>query len=176
MTIRYFIATPDMLRFNKYHLTCTQDGKAKVLRLRLFYVALHCFGIFLGYLLNVTWIVPVLICMGIAAVIFAPRIMFAHIERKIRKSAEKGEPLGIYGDIDLRIEPEGFHVTYDKGSAFLKWSGVKKITESETDTFFYLRERDALFVPHTAFASDAEREQFVETARRYRENAVGLVI
>src|SRR5262249_27289903 len=95
------------------------------------------------------------------------------VRRRLQRLLSEGQNAGL-GKGRLIIRPNGLRVTKEGADNALNWSYVEKIVESETHVYIYISAVSALMIPKLAFASDAEREHFVEIARQYREVAAGL--
>jgi hypothetical protein len=62
--------------------------------------------------------------------------------------------------VEYEFTDEGYRIRSEHFEGFQKWAGVQRIVEGEGMVLF-LRGPNANFVPARAFASDAERSEFV---------------
>lgn len=97
------------------------------------------------------------------------------LKSQVNRIVKLGGADGLIGTHSATLTPEGLESTsQDKSSTFFKWNGISAIETSPTQTYIFINKLTSLVIPNTAFVSDAERQTFVETARRYREEASGL--
>jgi hypothetical protein len=69
------------------------------------------------------------------------------------------------------IGPEGVTFRQEGGSGNFSWATVPRICQTEEYAFIYTTTYQAIIVPRRAFASAEEFQEFVATARAYRDAA-----
>jgi hypothetical protein len=92
---------------------------------------------------------------------------------QVRGFLRRGAYADALGWQRLSISPEAL-IAEDKYSlTTTRWPGVKRIGVTDNHAFFFLAQGTAAILPRTPFTSHEEFTQFVETARRFRDEAVG---
>jgi hypothetical protein len=85
--------------------------------------------------------------------------------------ASEGRNDGLFGHHRVEISPE--HVTEfnPHGQTSSTWRAVEQVAATEDHAYIYINAMAALIVPRRAFASPAEFDEFVRTARNYHAAA-----
>jgi hypothetical protein len=96
------------------------------------------------------------------------------IGRNVRKLL--GDPTmsdGLLAERRVTIAPQGCQVQYATENRFYPWSAVKRVEASDKQCFL-VTDPNLCFaaIPNRAFASEHDFTRFVETCRRFREDAV----
>ncbi len=176
MTVHYSIDTEDFIRFYKDHYKYSPEAKRSLRESRLWLGA----GCLLWLLIGLFDKSPFFVYSAIAlAVIFGVLIVpisLGFAKTRVKKLKKDVRNRALFGDVTMTIAPDGIYIKGDDSESTVKWNIIQDILLSPSHIYFYFSTINAVIVPNSAFASDAEREQCVETARRYREEAIGLVI
>ncbi len=75
----------------------------------------------------------------------------------------------------LIITPHAITTTMPSGLRTTFWHAVEDVVEHEDHAFFYIAKAEAFILPRAVFADDFQFEEFLDTARRYHEEARRLV-
>lgn len=171
MEIEFELSMGDLVAFNRYHSEHSPTQRRARLAWRLSVPAIIAFGV----VWNLNDLVPFLLGGGAIAVLwFAlyPRFQRWSLERCVRKLYGEGKNKGTICGHKLSIAPDAISERTDVGQATTSWRRVEKITDADQHLFLYTGAVQAFIVPRRAFSDESEFRAFIETARRYREEAV----
>ncbi len=71
----------------------------------------------------------------------------------------------------VSLSPEALSAGTAGNTRTFPWSAVARIVEEGDEAFLFVSEKEALIVPKRAFADAGQFKAFVDTARRYHEEA-----
>jgi hypothetical protein len=71
----------------------------------------------------------------------------------------------------LTIGPEGLSTRSEHHAGVIAWPAVAEVVATRDHAFFYTSTASAFVLPRHAFAGEEAFKDFVETARRYKEEA-----
>ena len=77
-------------------------------------------------------------------------------------------------DYTMTVDANGVNAIAPQSEGLYCWGRIAEIASADEHIFIYVSPYNALIVPPSAFANASEREEFLNTVRRYREEAVGL--
>jgi hypothetical protein len=107
--------------------------------------------------------------LALAAVLFAvnrwqhPRA----IRAEIRRSARAGELVSVLGVHHLTLTPDGVVEKSPVGEGKIVWGAVQSVMATTGPVYIFLQDGKALIIPHRAFASEAQKQEFMDTAERF---------
>ena len=84
------------------------------------------------------------------------------IERGLRDTFARGPHR-------LILAADGLYLVTPDSQTFLRWSGVRKIEQTDEQAFFITGERQGQIVPRRAFDSESAFDDFVDLACRYHD-------
>jgi len=177
MEVEYAFTPDDVIAFQRYHLD-HQPMAGRHVRWGLLLGVSACFLIFalvfwLPDLLRGRWsaLSSGTLCGSLFLLYFC---LFRHrlIARSVRLMLKEGQNAKILCNQQLTITPETLSQTTEFSSAVTQWAAIEKIAVTKDHAFFYLNTRMAYILPQGAFANEWEFKEFVETARRYHEEAI----
>jgi len=71
----------------------------------------------------------------------------------------------------FRLDREGITVTSGSGATTTFWHALERVVEDREHAFLYVAKTDVHILPKRIFADEHAFEEFVETARRYHQEA-----
>ena len=92
-------------------------------------------------------------------------VRFAIINRGVTRLVKANNRGGPPRRRTISIEDGGLRQSSDWGEDLTLWSAISSIEEARTITIFYLGNVSYFFVPHSAFATAAERAEFVASVQ-----------
>jgi hypothetical protein len=172
MQIEHELDIDDFIAFQKYHLAHADKSKQPTWVRWFFFVFLGMVALIhvVGMIAWGDWSPYALIVVLIVAVVlgyslFYRRLLGWVLRRRLKDPAYQK----LLGGRKLEITPDGISLSWTAGNSTTLWSGVSKIIATEQHAFFYLSPVEAHILPKRAFPSDAAFWDFVETARRFRD-------
>ena len=164
----------DYLKFNEYHIKHSPTHKRKKL---ILYVLPAITFIFLT--LSERNYNPVFLMLSalfpVGWLCGAPLYWRYSMRQQIKSLLKEGDNSCTYDKQTLSIHPEGATNISETAEVKIKWKAVNKVVTPDSAVYVYVGAMKAFIVPNTAFASDSQRQEFLEMALRYREQAAGLV-
>ncbi len=71
----------------------------------------------------------------------------------------------------VTLSDEDFRVEFGVTAISTQWKGVPRVEQTQTHVFLFTEARDGFIVPHRAFDSDEEFQQFCDFARHHQQAA-----
>lgn len=174
MQLEYNLTAEDYIRFNEYHLA----HSPMVRRNKWFFFVLPPLAGCVAGLLTPTHIMARVITLLLLFIIwpcFAFLYWPASIRHRLRKFMREGDNTTHFGKHIISISPDGLEEMSNAAKNSVKWKGVTKLVSAEHGIYLYNSAVSAYIVPNSAFTSETQREEFLETTMRYREQAAGLI-
>lgn len=69
--------------------------------------------------------------------------------------------------------PEGLRATWPDGEMLYRWSAIQSVTTTDQYVALHYSAIEFTFIPFRAFASEAHRQEFLNTVERYRAASKG---
>ena len=181
MTAEYEITRDDLSAFNLYHHRHSPTARRHYRRswlLPAFIGFLICSGI--GYLANDgrgPWrtfldLLPLFSFVPMYLLYF-PWAYRRTLRKNVAGMVSEGQNRGLFSPHRVTISPEGVTSSSELEQTSTAWRAVERVVASPTHAYIYTNALAAVIVPQRAFASPAEFEEFIRTARDYYENARG---
>ncbi|SRR6266851_5896239 len=104
-------------------------------------------------------------------VLFLVRIRYLNSAEAAARTAFELDP-GRYGHVSMMISPNELRTSTPTSQTTTQWHGIMKIEEGQHCAFFFTSLTQVHFVPRRAFQDDECYRNFVETARRYHDQAL----
>ena len=114
---------------------------------------------------------PFLLIIPLGLAIFAWRWPVM-LRRNIERMISEGENRGLVGKKEVTITPVEITAAGDLTSVTVRWKAVERIEVAQDCAYLYFSALGAFIVPRRAFSSDAGFAAWVETARKYRADAL----
>ena len=178
LSLPYAITMEDYVAFSLYHANHSPSNRKAKWRFMLLPSALWILsGLILAS--SFGWNATGMATLTIISLIsllwlpIAPMVWQMKAKNKIKALYREGQ-LKEREALTLYITPIGIRTETEDGESSLKWSGVKQILTTPSHIYLYVSNINALVVPRSAFTSEADCEQFLQTLRHYREQAAGL--
>ena len=112
---------------------------------------------------------------GASVVVFVPLFLFVFqpwiVSRSVRRRLKERGNARILEPQMVEITPEGIRRSSDSSESFNLWKAVVRIANTDAHAFIYLTSTAAFVIPSRAFVDEASFLSFLDTARRYREEA-----
>lgn len=102
---------------------------------------------------------------------FYPWLYSRQLRSRVRKLVREGQNRGILGTHTMTLSPNELAYRSEWGHGVLYWPVVERIDETENHVFVFVSSMYAFAIPKRDFETVQECEEFVQTARRYREEA-----
>jgi hypothetical protein len=172
LVVKFTLRMEDLLSFQDYHLSKgDRAGRAGARQVKfvLFMLALAGLILFL-------WEPEGLGTIPLAfAVAFVLLLGLLSCRRPLLRAAAKQNmktDRSLFRTTHVLLMPEA--VQNERGPSTLRvlWEGVERIATTETHLFLYTSSFQAIIVPGWAFASEEEFDEFIDSARHYRREAL----
>ena len=173
MQLEYNLNPEDYIRFNEYHFA----HSPMVRRNKWFFFVLPPLAGCVTVLLMPAHIMAKVITLLLLLIIwpcFALLYWPAAIRHRLHKFMREGDNTTHFGKHIISISPDGLEEMSDTAKNSVKWKGITKLVTAEHGLYLYNSAVSAYIVPNSAFTSEAQRQEFIETSIRYREQAAGL--
>ena len=173
MVIQYQSTLEDLLAFNRYHIEHSPS-----LRRYHWYVRIGAsvlcvvVGLIMFYALEHSFrISPILyavaIGMGVCAFFVLPPMIWSSTKKRIVRMFQEGQNKGMAAPTTLSIDESGIEANNGLGTSKLLWTAIERLAVTDEYAFLYVSAMNAVVVPKRAFASDAQRQEFVQLVRQY---------
>jgi hypothetical protein len=181
MEVEYSLGLEDLLAFNLYHGTHSPTLRRQQVISRLALL----FGVAVGWLLMSeiagkivgpsAWIIFGFAAALVGVVFFVsyPALLRHRMRRLVGRMYMEGQNRGLFTRRRLTITPETITDATEISVTTMKWVAVEKIAIDQRHVYFYTGSASALILPKAAFGTEAEFNEFVETAQRYQRQAAG---
>ncbi len=83
----------------------------------------------------------------------------------------EGQNRRLFARRRLTITPETITEATEISVTTMRWVAVEKIAVDQRHAYFYISAASAFILPTAAFATEADFNEFVQTARRYQRDA-----
>lgn len=176
MEIEYELTEDDYLKFNEFFVRQTKLGRRNIAIHRYFPPAAW---VFIAVILVSNHLATpgVLVSSALVSVIWlliSDRLWTNNFRKRIRSLLRESLSRTALGMHRMVLSREGVEGTSETSDVQTKWEGVEKIAEHNSCFYFFTGPANAYIVPKRAFADEQAAQQFLETARHYREQAAGL--
>jgi hypothetical protein len=178
MTLVYEVTEADVVDLNLFTARTVPEVRNTVLKEQLFFSANAA-----GIVLVMSWVsgrgisvTSIAAALGLAVALFAfnrwrhPRA----IRAAVAKSARAGQLAGVLGIHHLALAPDGVQERSSLGEGKLSWTAIQSVVATTGPIFLFLTDGKALIIPHRAFANEADKSAFMETADQFYSGAQGI--
>ena len=177
MEVEYSLGLEDLLAFNQYHCTHSPAVRRQQFIPRVaVLIALAAVWVLSSAIVDPSaWIILGFFFGLVGAISYFSYP--ARARRRSRRLVERvymeGHNRGLFTRRRLTITPETITDATEITVRTMKWVAVEKIAVDQRHAYFYVSAVSAFILPKAAFASEAEFQEFVETAQRYRGDSPG---
>lgn len=179
MEVEYSLGLEDLLAFNQYRNAHSPTIRRQQLTHRLAVpLALAVLWVLLSGMVGgivgpSAWIMLGLFIGLVGAVFFFsyPARVRQRTRRLVERMYMEGQNRGLFARRRLTITPETITDATEISVTTMRWAAVEKIVIDERHAFFYVSAVGAFVLPKAAFATEAEFQEFVETAQGYQREA-----
>lgn len=178
MTVRFDFTKDDLVTFCMYHYS-----KSGTVRRQKWLGLFSCIALWLsfwgllGILSQASEEKAPLLWPAFGATPLLAGVYLFYLRSARRRILEgmfaEGKNRGLLGPKEITLTPVEITAAGDLRSTTIRWKGVERIVETDTQVLIYCGALDAVVVPRRAFASDADLAAWVETASRYQAGARG---
>ena len=122
----------------------------------------------------IVWIGSISFALSLAGRLIIQVLRWAEprlLRRYVAKTLRAGKNQGLFGRSRVTLTSEGITEVTELRQSTTRWPAVERVVRDGARAYIYLSSMSAVVVPHRAFASAAEFEEFVRTAERRLENA-----
>ena len=170
MQITFTMLPEDIIRFSQYcaHTMPALQRKQWQSRLAFIAVAIISFWIFYAALLHsVFGLIPLSISITALYLVMYHVFFLDHI---IAKQVERQVAIGGYsmmlGHQQLSLELDGYRVVSQRADTKHFWLTIQRITETNTDIYFFVDTTSAFIIPKRTFADETQCQTFLQEAQR----------
>lgn len=177
MEIEYEVLPEDLIEYNiTLQLTPARRRKRLkgILRFSLLIGVCGLVIILSGEPTKFQWGVAFLVLAVIVPVFSLPLFGRQFMRRKLIQFFPANAKGAIYGWRKTTIDADRILQMGEFMVAGWKWPAVERIEASEHSVLFFISDAVALFVPRRAFASEANVQEFIAAAERFRQSACGM--
>jgi hypothetical protein len=177
MDIQYQPTLADLLAFNRYHMNHSPS-----LRRYHWYVrigtSILCVVVCLitFYALTRSFQIPVVfyaIAFGLGIFFFfaLPSMIWSSTKKRIERMFREGQNKGMSNTTKLAISEDGMEANNSLSASKMLWSAIEKITVTDEYIFLYVSAMNAMVIPQRAFATEAQRQEFIQLVQHYHHTA-----
>jgi hypothetical protein len=98
------------------------------------------------------------------------------IAGQTRTFVKRGDFNRLFGKKEVSVRPEGLRIAFAEGETTLKWTAIRRWAETDTHVFLFWSDNDIIGVPKRAFASEAQRTEFLALVDRFRAGAAAVPV
>lgn len=181
MKVQYEINQDDVSAFNLFHHFHSPTIRRQYLRSWL----IPAFVMFLACTSFWYWVdkdrgTPLQTFLDLLPLFFVVPIYLIYFpwayRRKIRslvaRMIDEGQNRALFGHHEVTISEDGIAGSSEFSQATMAWRAVERVTHNADYIYIYTNAMAALIVPHRAFASTKEFDDFARIATEYHRNAV----
>lgn len=160
MKITFKLRRDDLWNFNKYVISNAPVLKRSFI---MGFAATPVLLLVVGIMMHLKpWLVAI---ETVAGGLIGAYILILFAKQQLYKSIGNGK--GVLGEHTIEIEPKGLRETTDVNQNFHKWNGVQSIESDKKYIYVFIGNYMAHIIPKSAFKSDEEAEEFLNTAISY---------
>lgn len=104
-----------------------------------------------------TVLVVIFTILSILWVIFYPKRMHKRAIKKTREILENGDNSGVLGKNKLTLNENGIIHSLPDSEQIIKWSGIKRLVDTETHYFLFDSAVSAIIIPKQKIENDLEQ-------------------
>lgn len=166
-TFQYLVTGDEFLEFGLHHNYSIPAHRKRVMMQRYLIPALY---MFLAFVLGSSSEYPMIyyITFGIASilwVLFSRKIIISTIRKNMKAMEKSGKPP--FGqDSTVIFGEERVTTTTRDSETSATYSGIEKIILGKSALYLYINAASAFIVPHRLFASEEEKEGFLQFIRQ----------
>jgi hypothetical protein len=166
MEIKYTITEDDYIKFNLYHILNSKTGR-KSLKTQRF--AVPIVYIIIAYIFANIADIPFLsilipfALMGGLWSIFYPKYYKNFITRYTRKLIKEGKNDGLLGNHSMSLTDEGIVDISSNGETKVKWAGIIKFQEDDTNLYLYNSSVSAYIIPKREVSELKELKDYLNS-------------
>jgi hypothetical protein len=174
MVIKYELTIDDLVAFNLRVLQRSPSRRKAMRWLRLGLPPTVVIAIAVGLFEDGSWPSPlvavsVAIALGAAIFIGLPRYLTYAIASSARRLYSEGSNRGLLDPTTLSLTPAAIETDTGLSANRRAWELVQEVDVAPEHIFFWTGSAEASIVPTRAFATDAEREEFIRLAKEYQQ-------
>jgi hypothetical protein len=177
MNIEYERTMDDLIDFHLFHYAHSKVIRQQSLGWRILMTLFTVLTpIVVLFLLYRHLLMPVLVMSALGgALIF---FLYPYLERRsivgrLRKLVSEGDNSAILGHQAISLSPDGIFNKSQSGEGKLNWSSISKVTRTEKHIYLHIGAMNAVVVPTRAFASGAQREEFLSYVDAHLDGTAG---
>lgn len=184
MTIEYDLEADDVIEFNLFHHQNSPATQRIVRNGIILRVVIWCvlsvglwqFAVRRGFdLVTGAIFVSPFAALALCSVALHPWQHRRGIRKIVERMYREGTNRGLFGRRTIELSPERIVETTEFGETVQNWNAVERIVQDANHVFIYVTAVSAFIVPRRAFLHDWDFDDFVETARRFHQQAGGAV-
>jgi hypothetical protein len=173
MQIEFDLNKQDYIDFNLYHAKTSQAVKKSLFFQRFGPPVLF---LVLSFLLEAITVIPLLywlIAFSVVAVLwilFYPAYLNKILTNRISRMVDEGKNKDLLGRRVMIIDEKGIEGKSENGETRIAWSGVERIVSADHFILIYTSSISAYIIPGRAFATDQDRDAFLEYINRQKSD------
>lgn len=159
MVIEFDFEMKDWIEFQKYYLkTSKQFNRSKII-ITAIVPLIFCILLVLKLIRNDLSLieVAVFVIISVLWIMLYPKRFYNKVLDKARKMLEEGDNSGIFGRHKVTLTDEGIIHTEPESEQNIKWSGIKKLAESDEYYFLYNTPVSAIIIPKPKNETDLKQ-------------------
>jgi hypothetical protein len=159
MEIEFEFEMEDWMKFQKNYLQKSKQFRRTKIIVAAMLPFIVCLGTALDLLKGEFNSVKLIMFGGLSIlwIIFSPKWLFKRTLNKTKKMMEDGDNSGILGLHKIILNDEGIIHTEPESEQKIKWSGIKKIEESDSHYFLYNTAVSAIIIPKEKILNNVDQ-------------------
>jgi hypothetical protein len=173
MVVEYQPTLEDLLAFNRYHIDHSPSLRRYHMYVRIG-TSLLCIVVCLVtfYALTQSFQIPLAfyaIAFGLGIFFFfaLPSMIWSSTRKRIERMFREGQNKGMTKLTTLSIGQDGMEANNGLSTSKLVWSAIEKMSITDEYIFIYISALNAVVVPKRAFATEGQRQEFIQLAQHY---------
>ncbi len=173
MVIQYQPTLEDLLAFNRYHIDHSPSLRRYHQYVRIG-TSVLCIVVCLVtfYALTQSFRIPIAFYaiafgLGIFFYFALPSMIWSSTKKRIERMFREGQNKGMAKLTTLSIGQDSMEANNGLSTSKLVWSAIEKMSVTDEYIFMYVSAMNAVVVPKRAFATEAQRQEFIQLAQQY---------
>ncbi len=166
MILHYMLSNEDYIKFNLFHF-----GNSPVIKRQrlLLLIVMPVIMLSLVFFLIDRWDATTLVPIALLTVVWFflyPRLVNRAIARNVNKLINEGQTNEFIGERSLTLQDSAMRIESQGRVAEIAYANIQRIAEDADRIYIYIGAISAVIIPVSAFASNADKQGFLNTLKQ----------